>query len=118
MKLRNLVIAGLLMVTVPACAFLTNKPPVLSPTTSTAVTNGLTALYNVLKARNVDPAALTVITDVQQAISQDVGGTTWGALVRTALNDLYSQLPLSVQNDTVVWASLAALEVALATVGA
>lgn len=104
--------------TFTSTACLTNKPPILSPTAATAITNGLTALSSILQSRGVSPAILNTIADAQQAISADVSGATWGAIVRQLLTDLYSQLPANIQNQTVVWASLAALEVILATVGA
>ena len=116
-RIGTLLLVGLLAMPFSACA-LNTTAPVLTPSAATAITNGLTALKDILVARNVDAAVVQIITDAQQGISQDAGGTTWGGLLRTMLTDLYSQLPLSVQNQPVVWASLAALEVTLATIGA
>jgi hypothetical protein len=120
----------ILVLAITSSACLKNAAPVLSPTGATAIANGLTALSTILQGRGLCPANSTastasttitpcqIIVNLQQAISQDASGTTWGALVRTALTDLYSDIPLSIQNDTAVSASLSALEVILATVGA
>jgi hypothetical protein len=100
-----------------SCALL-GKAPQLTPQAGTALTNGLAALSAVLQQRGDSPAAVTAITDVQQEIAADTTGTTWGALVRNLLTDLYTQLPTNVQDDAVVWAALSAVEIVLATVGA
>lgn len=100
------------------CAFLTQKPPVLSPTTATAVTNALGALVTLLQARNVSPVVVAAVTDAQQAIAGDISGKNWGQILRDLMTNLYSQVPLSVQNDPKVWIVFTAIELALATVGA
>jgi hypothetical protein len=38
--------------------------------------------------------------------------------VRTLVNNLYSQLPAETLNKPAVWASFAAIEIVLATIGA
>ncbi len=95
-----------------------NKPPVVSPQVAAALTNGLTALSNILRARNVNPLILSAISDAQVALAADVNGASWGQIVRGLLDQLYSQLPASLLNDPMVWAAFAAIEIALATVGA
>lgn len=114
------ILASLLFVAVlnSGCA-LNSSVPVLTPSAGTAMTNGLGALESVLHRQvGVPDAVYMAITDAKQAIAQDVAGTTWGGLLRTLLSNLYAQLPASVMDKPIVWASLAALEVALATIGA
>jgi hypothetical protein len=100
---------------VSACS---HNPPVLTPTAAAALTNGLGALSMVLRSQNVNPLALAAISDAQTAIAQDVTGHSWGEIVRTLLTELYSQLPPEVLNRPAVWASFAAIEIVLATIGA
>lgn len=110
----SMILGGL---TYTSCAL--NPAPVLSPTTAMALTNGLTALSDILhRQANVPNGVFVAITDAQQAIAQDLSGTTWAGLVRTLLSDLYSQLPQALLDKPVVWVSLATLEVILSTVGA
>ncbi len=95
-----------------------HNPPVLSPGASTALTNGLTALRAILAAKGASPVILAAISDAQVAIAQDVSGQSWGQITRTLLTELYEQIPASLQSQPVVWASLAAVEIVLATIGA
>ena len=98
-----------------ACA---KNPPVLTPGAATALTNGLGALSAILTARGASPAILAAISDAQTAIAQDVSGQSWGQITRTLLQELYSQLPAATLNQPAVWASFAAIEIVLATIGA
>jgi hypothetical protein len=119
-RLLMLILAGLFLVTAgtiqQACAG--NQPPILTPGAATALTNGLSALSGILRAQNASPAILAAISDAQVAIAQDVSGRSWGQITRTLLQELYSQLPVDVLNRPAVWASLAAVEIVLATIGA
>jgi hypothetical protein len=94
------------------------NPPILTPTAAAALTNGLGALSTILRAQNASLGILAAISDAQVAIAQDVSGHSWGQITRTLLEELYSQLPADVLNRPVVWASLAAVEIVLATIGA
>lgn len=116
--MRRLIVAVVCALSLSGCA-LNTSVPVLNPTTATAITNGLSALSNILHNQTGVPSGVfTAITSAQQAIAQDVNGTTWGGLLRTLLSNLYAELPQAVLDKPIVWASLAALEVALATIGA
>ncbi len=113
--MKRLVTLSLVAVLGAGCV---HNPPVISPTVAAALTNGLAALHGVLQAHRVSPAILSAITDAQTALADDVSGASWGTIVRDLLTNLYSQIPLSVQDNPAVWATLAALEVALAILGA
>jgi hypothetical protein len=95
-----------------------NQPPILTPGAATALTNGLSALSGILRAQNASPAILAAISDAQVAIAQDVTGHSWGQITRTLLEELYSQLPADLLAKPVVWGSLMAVEIVLATIGA
>jgi hypothetical protein len=95
-----------------------NKPPILKPEVAAALTNGLGALVSILSRQNVNPLILSAISDAQTGIAADVSGATWGQIVRGLLTQLYSQLPADVLANPMVWAAFAAIEIALATVGA
>ncbi len=110
-----------LIVPVLACSIVwgcVHNPPVISPTIAAAINAGLTALHSVLQAHGAAPAILNAITDAQTALANDTAGVSWGDIVRDLLTQLYSQIPLALQNNPAVWATLAALEVALAILGA
>ncbi len=93
------------------------KPPVVSPQIAASLTNGLAALSHLLSARpDVPAAAVVAITDAQAALAADISGASYGQIVRTLLDKLYSQLSNEVL--TQYWYVFAALEVALASVGA
>lgn len=116
--MRSRILALALALSLSGCA-LNTSVPVLNPTAATAVTNGLSALATILHNQAGVPSGMfTAITAAQQAIAQDVQGTTWGGLLRTLLSNIYAELPQAVLDKPIVWASLAALEVALATIGA
>jgi hypothetical protein len=93
------------------------KPPVVSPQIGQSLTNGLAALSHLLAARpDVPPAVIVAIANAQAALAADISGASYGQIVRQLLVNLYSQLSNEVL--TQYWYVFAALEVALAAIGA
>lgn len=110
---------ALALVASAACSVVTAKPPVLNPVVSTSVTVGLDALHTILvQTPTTPPVVIAAVTDAQAALAADISGKTWGAILREMLTTIYSQLPISTQQNQGVAAVLAGLEAALATVGA
>jgi hypothetical protein len=114
--LSALVLASTLFV---GCGIVTAKAPVLSPTAEVIATTSLGALQVILKAEVNPPASvLNAISVAQQAIAQDQTGATWGALLRTTLSTVYSDLPAADQNNPTIEALVGGIEAAIETVGA
>ena len=101
---------------VSGCGLLSSQVPILSPPASAGLGDGLAALKTYLTSAGDSPDVIAAVTDAQAALAADTTGTTWGALVRTLLDTLWTNA--STQSTSFVAKALSGLEAILATIGA
>ena len=117
----NRLLASVLVLSLSTAGFIGcagNKPPVLTPRQATAITNALAGLSTLLQQRGASPVMIAAIAAAQTAVASDVSGNSWGQIIRDLMTTLYTNLPLSLQNDPIVWGAMTAVEVTLAIIGA